>query len=91
MTAAHGANKAPFTITNGTGFLSSTPLRILGDSSYALYALHIPVWMWLAWITHTKTDETNKVLVVVAALSTSIATHFVVERALRGPLRRALS
>ena len=97
----HGALLAPLAcvivlaLATSTGpvarALSSTIAQRLGDTSYALYALHVPLWMWLAWFTHTKMNDTNKILVAVVAVAAAFAAHIAVERPLRRVLRDALS
>lgn len=33
------------------GFLSSRPLTLLGEASYAIYILHLPLQIWWNWLT----------------------------------------
>jgi peptidoglycan/LPS O-acetylase OafA/YrhL len=76
------------------GPLASARFVQLGDASYALYALHLPVLFWTLALTHTPPDSMTAplaVIVVACAIASAIGAHVLIERPLRERLRRASS
>lgn len=76
----------------GWGWLARTPWQRLGEASYALYIVHVPVFYYIAGIGERRTGQ--KVLenpkVAVLALGLAIALSLVVHRVVEEPLRRRL-
>lgn len=74
------------------GVLSWRPLQRLGEASYALYVLHVPVFYWVAGIGERRTG--HKVLdeppVAVATVLLCVALSLVAHRFVEVPLRRRL-
>jgi peptidoglycan/LPS O-acetylase OafA/YrhL len=72
--------------------LSSVPLQLLGESSYALYLLHVPTLYWIAAVAlrrgHARVLDEPIVAVAAAVccVAVAVSVHVVVER----PTRRAL-
>lgn len=75
--------------------LSSSPLQRLGEASYALYLLHVPLLMWAMALTKTSAAKglsptVAVVVVVLAAIPLSLLVERVVERPARRFLRARL-
>lgn len=72
--------------------LAARPLRVLGEASYALYLLHVPLLYWIAGIGQRRTG--TKVLehpaVAAWAFVGCIACAWLVWRAVEVPLRARL-
>ncbi len=71
-------------------FMSTPLMQKLGDTSYALYALHIPVWFWMAGATKRKLDEfspTFALAVAIVAISFAFGAHALVEKPMRDRVR----
>lgn len=71
--------------------LSTRVMQRLGDTSYALYALHIPVWFWMAGLTKRKLDDTSPgftIAVAVTAIVVAIAAHALIEKPMRDRVRK---
>lgn len=71
--------------------LSTRVMQRLGDTSYALYALHIPVWFWMAGLTKRKLDDTSlgfTVAVAITAIVVAIAAHVLIEKPMRDRVRK---
>jgi len=75
-----------------TTALSFRALRTLGESSYALYILHVPLLYWIAGVGERRTGK--KVLddpaVAVAALLFVVLSSLLVQRFFEAPLRARL-
>ena len=75
--------------------LSSSPLQTLGESSYALYLLHVPTLYWIAAVAlrrgqpHVLDDPRIAALSTVACVGVAVVVHVVVERPARRALRSA--
>lgn len=72
-------------------FLSTSWMQKLGDTSYALYALHIPVWLWMAGATKRKLDDFSPLFaisVAVVALGVAFAAHARFEKPMRDRVRK---
>jgi peptidoglycan/LPS O-acetylase OafA/YrhL len=68
--------------------LSSSPLRLLGEASYALYLVHVPMFLWALALTKQRELPVAAALVVGAlAVPVSVAVFVLVERPLRARLR----
>lgn len=72
--------------------LATRPMQTLGESSYALYLLHVPLMMWAMALTRTRELPAATAL-LVAALSVplSVAAHWWLERPARRWLRARLA
>jgi peptidoglycan/LPS O-acetylase OafA/YrhL len=70
--------------------LSSRPLVVLGDASYALYLLHVPLFYWVAGWSQRRVgvnildDAPSAAVVVVVVVAVSVVVHRLVERRLAG-------
>lgn len=66
--------------------LSARPFAVLGDASYALYLLHVPLFYWLAGWSQRRTgvnildDAFSAAVVVVLVIAVSVTAHRLVER-----------
>jgi len=66
--------------------LASRPLVVLGDASYALYLLHVPLFYWVAGWSQRRVganvldDPGAAVVVVVIVVAVSVVVHRLVER-----------
>lgn len=74
-------------------FLSSRPLRYLGDVSYSLYLWHWPVLLYFLVLTDSQTAGLEGgMFVIVLSLVLAILTHHLVEEPMRhrisAPLRQ---
>ncbi len=68
--------------------LSAKPMRLLGDASYALYLLHVPVFLWALALLHVRELPPATALAAgVIAVPLSVAVLVFVERPLRARLR----
>lgn len=70
--------------------LATTTMQRLGETSYALYALHVPVWLWMAAFAGRKLEETTApfaLAVALVSIAVAIGAHVLVERPLREPVR----
>jgi peptidoglycan/LPS O-acetylase OafA/YrhL len=85
-------SSSPSSTSRVVRLLSSTPLRTLGESSYALYLMHVPTLYWIAAVAerrgHARVLDDPRVAVVAAVVCVvvAVAVHVVLER----PARRAL-
>lgn len=71
--------------------LSGRALGLLGESSYALYLLHVPLMMWAMALTRTRALPPSVALVAVGlAIPLSVVAHLALERPARRWLRRRL-
>lgn len=71
--------------------LSSRALGLLGESSYGLYLLHVPLMMWAMALTRTRELSTSVALFAVGlAVPVSVVAHLALERPARRWLRRRL-
>jgi peptidoglycan/LPS O-acetylase OafA/YrhL len=71
-------------------WLSTSTMQRLGETSYALYALHIPVWLWMAALAgRTLADSNAWFTLAVAAVSIAVAVgaHVVFEKPTRDRVR----
>jgi peptidoglycan/LPS O-acetylase OafA/YrhL len=69
--------------------LSHPWLVLLGEASYALYILHIPVWMWWYYAITQRTDipiAADFILYLALVVSVSVLLYKYIER----PARRWL-
>jgi peptidoglycan/LPS O-acetylase OafA/YrhL len=77
--------------------LSTRPLVLLGEASYALYILHMPVWAWglkfapLLGIEGAQQSASWFVIYAVAVVGLAVAAYQFVERPARTRLRRRLT
>ncbi|HEY8054710.1 MAG TPA: acyltransferase [Terriglobales bacterium] len=84
-------------------WLSTRPLRVLGEASYGLYILQMPVWLFLghfwtsairrgwlppAWHTSTMVFFAAN---LACAIALSLVSYYCLERPARGYLRRKLA
>jgi peptidoglycan/LPS O-acetylase OafA/YrhL len=72
--------------------LSSRPVVILGEASYAVYILHWPLWYWLAWLAPSVEPGSQGFLLLTAVytiglLLTSVAAWALIE----APARRTIA
>ncbi len=76
--------------------LSSRPLVLLGEASYALYILHVPLWWWglefaeVAGLDGVEGSVAWFALYSLGAIATSLAVLRFIERPARRWLRQAL-
>lgn len=72
--------------------LSTRPLQLLGEASYALYLLHVPLFLWAMALTRQTTLPPTHALVVGAlAVPVAMLAHLLLERPLRRWLRARLT
>jgi peptidoglycan/LPS O-acetylase OafA/YrhL len=74
--------------------LGSEPARVLGDASFALYALQEPLWLWARRLLATDAEPPTAAFTlafVAAAIAASIAVSSLLERPARRALRAALA
>lgn len=72
--------------------LSSRPLVLLGEASYALYLLHVPLFLWAMAVTRSTSLPPGRALLVGAlAVPVAVAAHLAIERPARRFLRRRLA
>jgi peptidoglycan/LPS O-acetylase OafA/YrhL len=70
--------------------LASRPLVVLGEASYALYLLHVPLFYWVAGWSQRRVgvnildDAASAIVVVVLVVAVSVVVHRLVERRLVG-------
>jgi peptidoglycan/LPS O-acetylase OafA/YrhL len=80
----------------GVRLLSSTPLRLLGDASYALYLLHVPALYWFVAIAERRgharvlDDPRHAALAALACVGLAVLAHVLFERPARRALQAAL-
>lgn len=78
------------TLERGSDFVLPSPLRLLGDASYAIYLVHYPVVSAMCKLvgrvrdTHPLPDALVFLAVVVPAIAAGVVFHLVVERPLLG-------
>lgn len=66
--------------------LSSRPLVVLGDASYALYLLHVPLFYWVAGWSQRRVGENllddppSAIVVVVIVVAVAVVVHRLVEQ-----------
>ncbi len=70
--------------------LSTSTLRHLGDASYALYLLHVPLMMWAMALRKAPLPPGAAVIVVLAAIPVSVLVHVLFERPVRRWFRTKL-
>lgn len=70
--------------------LSGPRMGVLGGASYALYVLHIPLGIWLAWTYRWLGIEPSPAAGFVTLLSVALAAALLVFRHVEEPARRAL-
>lgn len=72
--------------------LSMRASLLLGEASYALYLLHVPLFLWAMALTRqTSLTPTRALLVGALALPVAVAAHLAIERPARMWLRRRLT
>lgn len=74
--------------------LSTSIMQKLGDTSYALYALHVPVLMWCLGAAKRRADDFSPSFAAAVALISivvALAAHALFEVRLREPLRKWLA
>jgi len=74
-----------------TGWMSWKPLQILGESSYALYILQLPLIVWMknrVFNTLELSNETQFWLYLAVLIVLSISIFFLIEKPARQFLRR---
>lgn len=72
--------------------LSSRALHLLGESSYALYLLHVPLFLWAMALTRSTSLSPERALVVaLLAVPISVGAHLALERPARRWLRARLA
>ena len=74
-----------------TSLLSSPPLQRLGDASYGLYLLHVPVMMWAMALRKGALEPAVAVVVVLTTIPLALVLHALVEAPLRRVVRERLS
>jgi peptidoglycan/LPS O-acetylase OafA/YrhL len=75
-----------------SSILSARPLVLLGDASYAIYILHVPIWLWWDRLTRITLRiewpaPLDFTLYLAAVLALSIAAMMVIERPARAWLK----
>lgn len=93
-----------YAVAHGRGILAAFLARpgtlLLGEASYALYVLHVPVWIWLTHLTHQPISANvhgraaptvYALAYLVATIVLSIVVFRVIEKPARQALREALS
>jgi len=70
--------------------LGSRPAAVLGDASFALYALQEPLWLWSRTLAAADRGAPASAAFVVAYALTAAAIAVLVSRLLERPARRAL-
>jgi len=75
-----------------TGVLAARPLRRLGEASYALYILHVPVLFYVAGIGQRRTGERvlEQPAVAIGAVVASVLLSLLAFRWVETPLRARL-
>jgi peptidoglycan/LPS O-acetylase OafA/YrhL len=68
---------------SGRSFLAHPVMRFLGNISYSLYLLHLPVMMALARTPLVQSDFLYISAVVICSISIAAASHAFIERPLR--------
>jgi peptidoglycan/LPS O-acetylase OafA/YrhL len=74
--------------------LSVRPLTALGDSSYVLYTLQLPLMQWMVLVSGRRYDAMDARFCAVAlplTIAASIALHFLIETRAQEWLKRKLS
>jgi peptidoglycan/LPS O-acetylase OafA/YrhL len=83
---------ALISLAPSAGALAARPLLRLGEASYALYILHVPLFYWVAGAGERRTGE--KVLerpaVAIATVLAAVVISLVVYRLFEAPLRARL-
>jgi peptidoglycan/LPS O-acetylase OafA/YrhL len=75
--------------TWGSRLLATRPLRVLGEASYALYILHVPLFLvWLSVTTRTTGWGTSSPWFLVTYFAFTLAVSIGVLRAVENPARR---
>ena len=62
--------------------LSARPLTALGDSSYVLYVLQVPLMQWMTLVTGNRFDSLSASFTAVAlpiVIGVAVAVHFTIE------------
>lgn len=85
--------------SNGVGVrvLSSSTLRVLGDASYALYLLHVPILYWIVTVAERRghlrvlDDAAAAVAAAVFCVAVAVVAHRMIERPTTRALRAVLS
>jgi peptidoglycan/LPS O-acetylase OafA/YrhL len=86
-----------FGASGGSGFLtralSAKPLVMLGEASYAIYIIHIPIWLWWYRVNRVNLRPDMHPIVEFACyfalvICASFALLFFVERPARGWMRQ---
>jgi peptidoglycan/LPS O-acetylase OafA/YrhL len=73
----------------GSRVLASRPLRVLGEASYALYILHVPLFLvWLSVTTRTTGWEASSPWFLATYFAFTLAVSIGVLRAVEDPARR---
>ncbi|MDB5046174.1 MAG: Acyltransferase family protein [Deinococcus sp.] len=86
-----------WSLAHGRGWVARAfawpPLVLLGEASYSLYILHVPVYLWLSsvWrrlLPGTPLDHTFFLVYLVILIALSVLTYQVLERPAQRYLRR---
>jgi peptidoglycan/LPS O-acetylase OafA/YrhL len=70
--------------------LGSAPMRVLGDASFALYALQEPLWLWARALAAPDATAPASATFVVGFMACAVAVSVGVSHLLERPARRAL-